>query len=107
MRPERWHLHVVIPAREGMKLDNKTLRPIGDVIVRELVLERALERALDPARQRPVESGWDLPATDKQMAVLSGRGKAATGLTRGEASQAIEAVTGVRSFAPNDLSRGR
>ena len=104
--PERWHLHVVMPNREGMKLDRKTLREIGAVMARELVLERALERVLDPERQVPVESGWDRPATDKQMAVLNGRGgRTAPGLTRGEASIAIEAVTGEASWY--EKGRGR
>ena len=98
--PDAWHLHVMVPAREGMKLDNKTLRPIGDVIVRDLVLDRAVERALDPARQRPVESGWDLPATEAQRAVLNAHGRAASDLTRGDASLAIEAITGERSWYP-------
>ena len=85
-----------------MQLDRDTMRDIAAELVRELVLERAVERALDPARQKPVESGWDLPATDAQMAVLRGRGRAASDLTRGEAAQAIEAVTGERSFLNED-----
>jgi hypothetical protein len=94
----KWHLHFVVPAREGMQLDRAVMREIGAVMVRELVLERAIERALDPARQRPSESGWDLPPTDAQLSVLRGAGRVDPRMTRGEASLVIEQIIGERSW---------
>lgn len=106
----KWHLHAVIRAEPGMNLDRKTVQEIGRVMVRELVLERAVERALDPDRRRADEgaaSGWDQPPTDAQMAVLHKAGKPGRDLTRGDASLAIEAIVGESSWVPSDLSRGR
>lgn len=103
----KWHLHFVIRAEPGMDLSRPVLREIGDKLVRELVLERAVERALDPARRRAQEgsatSGWDQPPTDAQLAVLRRSGRVGANITRGEASLAIEAITGERSW----YDRGR
>lgn len=116
--PERWHLHAVVPATSKtrgadgtlvvreVKLERETMREIGQRMVRALVLERAVEHALDPTRRRPAENGWDLPATERQVGVLRRAGRPAAGLTRGEASLSIEAMGWELSWM-HDRDRGR
>jgi len=93
-----WHLHAVVPHREGMQIDREATVAMAREIARELVLERAVERALDPERKVVAGSGWDLPATDAQMAVLRSAGRADPTLTRGDASLIIETLGYDRSW---------
>jgi hypothetical protein len=101
-----WHLHVVVPRRDGMDLDRReVLGEIGRAVAREALLARAVERALERARNGPaagaegaVGSGWDLAPTARQMEVLRRAGQYDPNITRGQASLVIERIIGERSW---------
>lgn len=79
-------IHAVIPAPFGLDITRSEMRAIGNRIVRELSLERNLERALDRSRNSD-----ETRATSAQMAVLRGHGgQIPTDLTRREASMLIQ-----------------
>ena len=102
-----WHLHFVIRAGPTMPddaLNRETVRSIGKRVARELVQARALERALERRHRSPDGeaalagarvSGWDKPATADQLSVLQRAGRVGAGLSRAEASLAIEQLPGM------------
>lgn len=47
-RLPRVHLHAVVRGREGLELSRSAMHGIGREIVKELVLERQLDRAMEP-----------------------------------------------------------
>lgn len=95
-------LHAVIPAPFGLELTREVMTSIGKRMVKELVLERNVERAFQRAangtQQAASGSRWDLPPTAAQKAVLRANGRFDSELTRGEASLVIEELGRDRSW---------
>jgi hypothetical protein len=106
-----YHYHAVVPAwvieneetgaARKVEITRDDMTAIAKELARELLLERQLDRALEPKQESgagTVGGRWDMPPTDTQMSMLRAHGKAARDITRGEASLVIEEITGTRSW---------
>jgi hypothetical protein len=102
------HYHAVTPAwvivdeesgaTKKVEITREDMTEIGREMVRELVLERQVERVFEAPENGSTGGRWDLPATEDQMRILRQHGRAARDLTRGEASLVIETLIGERSW---------